>query len=160
MITQDRLKELFYYQQGKLIRLVRAGSQGVPGDVAGSLHPNGYTYIRVDNNKYFAHRLIWLYHYGYLPESLDHKYGKEIGDYLWNLRPCTRSQNNHNSKIRKDNRSGVKGVGWNKVRSLWVARVKVNNKSRHLGGFKNKEEAANAVRVARLKYHGEFANNG
>lgn len=160
MITQARLKELFYYQRGQLIRRVRAGTTGLAGDIAGSLHPNGYTYIGVDNNKYFAHRLIWLYHYGYLPKILDHKYGKEIGDYLWNLRPCTVAQNNYNSKTPITNTSGIKGVCWDKNRLLWQARVKLDGKDKFLGRFNNKEEAEKVVRVKRLELHGEFANNG
>jgi len=160
MITQERVKELFYYQRGYLIRRVRAGSRGVLGDVAGFLHPNGYTYIAVDNNKYFAHRLIWLYHYGYLPKELDHKYGKEIGDYLWNLRPCTSSQNSHNSKTPLTNTSGVKGVCWDKSRLLWFVRIKLNGKTKFLGRFNNIKEAAKVISASRVLYHGEFANNG
>lgn len=160
MITQDRLKELFYYQRGQLIRLVSVNSRGMAGSVAGSLQSDGYRCISVDSRIYKTHRLIWLYHYGYLPKELDHKYGKEIGDYLWNLRPCTKSQNQHNTKISKNNTSGFKGVNWESRTQLWVARIKLNGKSRFLGRFNDKEDAAKVVRVKRLELHGEFANHG
>jgi len=160
MTTQERLKELFYYQRGQLIRRVLAGSRGVAGEIAGTLNSNGYIYITVDNNRYFAHRLIWLYHYGYLPKYLDHKYGKEIGNYVWNLRPCTASQNRYNSKTPTTNNSGVKGISWDKSRLLWLARIKINGKGKFLGRFNSKKEAAKVVSASRVAYHGEFANNG
>jgi len=160
MITQERLKELFVYGDGELVRRVSVSSNAKAGDIAGSLHSDGYTRIFVDNKIYLAHRLIWLYHYGYLPKYLDHKYGKENGDYLWNLRSCTSSQNQHNSNIYINNTSGFKGVSWHKPSGKWRARIMANGSWDCLGLFYDKEVAAQVIRIERLKIHGEFANHG
>ena len=101
-----------------------------------------------------------MYHYGYLPKYIDHKYGKEVGDYLWNLRECTASENCANQKLSKNNTSGYKGVVWSKKSNRWLARIKKNMKEYHIGSYENILDAAKAVEEARKKLHGKFANNG
>lgn len=71
------------------------------------------------------------------------------------FRICTKSQNGCNVKIRSDNTSGHKGVGWHEGRQQWRARISFENKVTHLGWFTTKEEAAKA-RKAAIKLHGEF----
>jgi hypothetical protein len=51
MITHQRLKELFSYADGELIR---------KGKTAGSLNKRGYKIISVDYVMYKAHRLVFL----------------------------------------------------------------------------------------------------
>lgn len=158
MITQSRLKILFNYKQGKLYwvnscRGTAAGSEAGTND-------GRYTKIMIDYKLYLAHRLIWLYHYGYLPEFIDHKYGRDIGDYLWNLRECTRSQNGYNAKLRKDNKSGVKGVYFHKSTGKWFSQIRDKGKRICVGYFKTVESARVAMEIKRNELHGEFSNHG
>jgi len=157
-ITQELIKELFTYKQGKLIRRVDRGKRYKAGDIAGNTGFNGYRRIRINGISYYTHRLIWLYHYGYMPKYLDHKYGKEIGDYLWNLRPSSHCQNMANSKMPKNNTSGIKGVFFKHGR--WHARITHDHVIYYLGGFKKKREAASIVAKKRTELHGKFANHG
>jgi hypothetical protein len=75
-----------------------------------------------------------------------------------NLRMATRSQNNCNRGLRKDNTSGIKGVcpdpkrpGW------WIAQIMHHKKGYNLGSFPDKEQAATAYKEAAIRMHGEFA---
>ena len=74
-----------------------------------------------------------------------------------NLRDSTRSQNNANRGLNKNNTSGYKGVCWNKQKQKWHARIRVNYKYVQLGLFDNIKDAARAYNKAALKYFGEFA---
>lgn len=160
-VTQQRLKELFDYKQGKLIWKFDMSRKVKSGDIAGNVGPSGYRRILIDGKCYTSHRLIFLMYKGYLPRFVDHKYGKEIGDYLWNLRECTISQNQYNAKIRKDNKTGVKGVTYSEgYKNPWFAQVIHKRKHVLKKRFNTIKEAENAAIEVRNKYHGEFANHG
>ena len=64
---------------------------------------------------------------------------------------------NCNRRIQKNNRSGIKGVHWNAADKRWKASIKVEGKNLYLGYFKNKDDAAAVVNVARTELHGDFA---
>lgn len=72
-----------------------------------------------------------------------------------NLRPATALENNRNHKINSLNKSGFIGVSYNG--SSWIVNINMNNKTKYLGSFKNKEEAIKARLEAEAKYFGEFA---
>ena len=109
---------------------------------------------------YRAHRLIWLLFHGDLPKQLDHVDGNRQNNKIENLRECTPSQNQHNCKLRSDNKSGIKGVSWDSSKKMWAARLATKGEVSALGCFWDKEVAGQIVRIERLKLHGEFANNG
>lgn len=88
----------------------------------------------------------------------DHENGATLDNRRRNLRIANRMQNGANSKLRSNNKSGYKGVSWDKRGNLWVARIQVNRRTIHLGSFESKEAAAAAYRAAALLYFGEFAS--
>ena len=57
-----------------------------------------------------------------------------------------------NSKLSKNNTSGVKGVGWNKKQKKWVARISFQGKNMYLGSYKNKVDAIQVRKEAEEKY--------
>ena len=128
---------------------------------AGKPDRKGYMMISVRSQSYRAHRLAWFYMTGKWPdEQIDH-INCVPSDNRWeNLRLCTRSQNNHNQPIRKNNRSGVKGVHFNPKAGKWHGQVCLNYRIHHVGMFDDLEEAARAVRAKREELHGIFANHG
>lgn len=74
-----------------------------------------------------------------------------------NLRIANQSQNLMNTKKRKDNTSGVKGVYWRKDTNKWTAFIWVDKKHISLGCFGNFEDAVKTRREAEEKYFGEFS---
>ena len=89
--------------------------------------------------------------------DIDHKDRNPLNCLDNNLRFCTVSENNQNNTIRKDNKSGQKGVAWHKLMKKWQAKININGKRILLGFFDKIEDAARAYNVAAIKYHGEFA---
>jgi hypothetical protein len=127
------------------------------GDIAGAVMTNGYRMTCINYQKYLVHRLIWKMKTGSdAPFSIDHIDGDRLNNRFANLRAATQSQNGMNSKMRKNNTSGVKGVYWHQS-NRWQAQIMLHRKVIVLGGFDKIEEAASAVAEAREKYHGQFA---
>lgn len=92
--------------------------------------------------------------------EVDHKDGNGLNNRRANLRPATTAQNQHNSRMRPNNTSGVKGVSWHKRNEKWQAQVTIQRRRVGLGYFGTIEEAAAAIAQERAKLHGEFACAG
>lgn len=90
-------------------------------------------------------------------QEVDHINGNTLDNRKNNLRIVTRSQNMMNTGLRITNKSGFKGVSWDKRWNNWVANVWKDGKEIYVGCFKNKKEAAKAYNNAAIKHHGEFA---
>ena len=133
-ITQERVRQLFDYKDGSLIRKVSVGMRGKKGDVVGWKDSDGYLVTGVDGKNYKNHRLIWLWFYGYLPENcLDHKDKNPSNNDISNLREASKSCNGRNSKISSVNKSGVRGVSWVPRDKIWRACISINSKLFNLG---------------------------
>jgi len=158
-LTAERLRALLDYNPatGEFVWRVSRGP-AYKGSLAGSPHPNGYVYIKLDGKSYPVHRLVWLCMSGtFPPEDIDHINGHRNDNRLSNLRLATRAENCMNSKVRNTNTSGVKGVSWNQETRRWTAYINVNKSRLHLGRFIRIEDAAAAYEEAAKKYFGEFA---
>lgn len=143
MITQKRIKELLSYNQdtGIFIWKESLGNRAIVGNIAGSDKPSGYRQIKIDTIPYLSHRLAWLYVYGYLPENhIDHINRDKSDNRIKNLREVSRSCNIRNSKIRKDNKSGIKGVTLHPV-GKWVSRISTKHKTKTIGYYDSLDEA-------------------
>ena len=158
MLTQDYLHSILSYNQDTGIFTWKIAKQRIKiGQVAGHVHHTQYVRIIIDQKSYAAHRLAWLYVYGYIPKNnIDHIDGNPSNNKISNLREATFSQNNHNAKLRKDNKSGIKGVYFDNTCKRYIAKIGLNNKPILLGYFKNIEEAEKAIKEAREKYHQQF----
>jgi hypothetical protein len=163
MLTQERLKEIFIYdaEKGIFTRINTTSSRAIKGAVAGSINSYGYLRISVDGRDYFSHRLAWLYEFGEFPPGLiDHINGDRKDNRISNLRQASLSQNGFNRRIQPTNTSGIKGVSWCKRSGQWRAIIMCQGKSIHVGYFKEKSNAANAISKVRDLMHGKFANYG
>ena len=129
------------------------------GKIAGSTaHQSGYVHIRFDQTFYKAHRLIYAIINGDCsPEfDIDHINGDVADNRIENLRPATRRQNVHNSRMQRRNSSGYKGVTWHIKAKKWCAGIKHNGKRKHLGLFDTAELAHEIYDLAAQLLHGEF----
>lgn len=106
---------------------------------------DGYRRIRLDGGKWHAHRLVWLFVHDELLEAgdeIDHIDGNRSNNRPRNLRKVTRGENCRNKSVQADNTSGVTGVSWDTARRNWRAQIKVGNRQKYLGCFKNLADAA------------------
>lgn len=92
-------------------------------------------------------------------QVVDHINGNTLDNRLSNLRICTNAENIRNSKIPKNNKSGFKGVFFNKrLKSKpFSVKLRINGKNKHIGYYSTKKQAALAYNKAAKKYFGEFA---
>jgi len=73
---------------------------------------------------------------------IDHINQNKLDNRLENLRWITKSGNCRNKTIRKSNKSGYRGVCWNKQQQKWWARINIDKKEVFLGCYDNPEEAS------------------
>ena len=159
IITQDYLHTLFDYKNGHLYWKKTKRSHLI-GKIAGGIDSTTqYFNVKIGNKKYKNHRLIFLMHHGYLPKCLDHIDGNPQNNCIQNLREATYLQNAYNTKAPLTNKSGIKGVCWDKIHKKWVARVSFQYKEYFVGHFNELDKAKVAIIEVRNKLHGEFARH-
>jgi hypothetical protein len=153
-ITQEKLKAVLDYNPdtGIFVRKKNSGP-AKKGDIAGSLGRDGYLVVRIFGERYLAHRLVWLWANGYLPEhEIDHINRKRDDNRLKNLRHVSRQCNSRNKAATKRNKSGVTGVIWHKRDKVWFSYICVAYKTINLGYFENKKDAVKKRFAAEQKY--------
>ena len=160
-ISAEFLRSFMSYdpETGLFIRMVRAGPRGGDlGSVVASQRDNcGYLVIKILGRYYAAHRLAWLSVFGEWPkEEIDHVNGDRADNRIANLRGATRSQNNRNTRLRKDNKIGLKGMSA-RPNGRYQARIRIDKKTIWLGTFDTPEEANAVYASAAIHYFGEFA---
>jgi hypothetical protein len=109
---------------------------------------NGKSYV-----KFKMHRDIMQSPQG---ADVDHRDGNGLNNQRHNLRPCTRSQNQHNRRLQGGS-SVYKGVHWNKDAKKWHGTIQCNKEKFHLGLFTDEIEAAKAYDNKAKELFGEFA---
>jgi hypothetical protein len=162
MLTAERLRELLHYDPETGVFTWRARRSNFSrygiGDVAGCVNPVGYRRIGWGKTYYPAHRLAWLYMTGEWPSgAIDHINCVKDDNRLANLRVATTAQNRANARKSSNNTSGFKGVVWHRKMCRWMAGIKVNGRSLHLGYFDCPAEAHTAYVKAAKEHFGEFA---
>lgn len=153
MISQTELKNLLQYKDGNLYWKVHRKNHLKIGDEAGSLHPTGYKQIGINGKYYKFHRIVYFMFYGYLPKYIDHIDNNPLNNQIENLREATIGQNKQNSKLQKNNTSGIKGVSWDKKSKKW----RVNVSKKYFGLYFDKEVACFVADTMRHYYHKQFA---
>lgn len=131
---------------------------------------NGKKYLRNDISFYVdctktKRKTIRTYFHRYIMSpgiglEVDHINGNTLDNRRENLRICTHKQNIQNQKLRTDNTTGYKGVHYSERRHKYMACIRTNGKTIHMGGYETAEAAAAVYKAKALELFGEYANFG
>lgn len=157
-MTQDEVRALFAYEpEAGMLRRVLGGKKEYPWRKIG--RDGRYLAFSHANRTYYLHRLVWLYHTGEVPPMIDHIDGDTRNNRIENLRVCSPSQNQYNSKRKAHNRAGYKGVVFHPKcqRKPWQAKIAKAGRVHSLGYYATPEEAAEAYAKGAALHAGEFA---
>lgn len=153
-LTQQYVRNMLVYKEGTGSFVYRFN-----GAKAGFKRDSGYISVSLEGVHYKAHRLVWLYVVGRLPDEIDHINGIRDDNRIVNLREVSRQENARNLSKGCGNTSGVIGVSYVKKKGVYRAYITHNYKQIHLGYFKKLSDAAVAREEAEVNY-GYHENHG
>lgn len=123
-------------------------------------HSGFYAVGGDSKHRHYMHRLILERKVGRKlnrNELTDHIDGNTLNNSRSNLRVATFTENLMNSKRPSSNKSGYKGVCWNKYNKKWQVQITIHGKKTFIGYFSDVIEASKAYNQAAKKAFGEFA---
>jgi len=151
---QELLETLSYSAETGIFTWKKSPKQGFKaGAKAGCGQKHGHVAIKINNNRYYAHRLAWFYVHKEWPKyDIDHIDGNPENNKIENLRDVNRAVNIQNQrKAHKNNKLGVMGVRESNGR--FRAEIRVKGKAVFLGMFDTTEDAYGAYLNAKRKLH-------
>lgn len=156
-LTQEALRAALHYDhQTGVFSHTRSGSGVHVGMAAGRIDSWGYRQIRVNNRRYAAHRLAFLWMTGEWPKQVvDHINGDKDDNRWTNLRDVSQGVNCQNIRApNRKNTTGFLGVSM-EPSGRFSARVYLNRKPIYLGTFDTAEEAHQEyVKAKRIHHEG------
>ena len=128
------------------------------GEEAKSLDVAGYVQVNISGTLVKGHRLAWLLHYGAWPDGdIDHINGVRNDNRISNLRCVSPKVNCQNQRVgSRPSVTGLIGVhlqGRGSANKRYRAKIWVDGRQIHLGGYATPEEAHAAYVLAKRKYH-------
>lgn len=88
---------------------------------------------------------------------VDHIDCNTLNNQKHNMRVCTNRENSCNQRLSSMNKSGYKGVSYNRRDKRWYATIRVRGRTIHIGCFLDPKIAHDAWKIAAKKYNGSFA---
>ena len=150
--SADRLHELFSIDPNTGVMFRKCPTKGgvKAGQVAGWKRASGHLCVMVDHVTYPAHRIAYVLYHGDCPceFEIDHINGVRNDNRLCNLRLVTRKQNMENKTAARTNKTGYKGVSFDKHSKKWKASISHNHKQINLGRYETAKEAGAAYASA------------
>lgn len=120
---------------------------------------NGYVRSRKNGKSILIHRLIMS-----PPDDMevDHRDHNKRNNQKYNLRVCTRGENQRNRYAYKqyanqETKSQYKGVSWERVKKKWRTQIMIDGIYKELGLFTKEISAAYCYNYWAKYYFGEFA---
>ena len=122
LLSYDEAKKMVAYdpESGSLTWLLIEGEKSkiwqirrirAVGRIADKTTPEGYRRIRLKNQNWLSHRIVWLLFYGEWPnDEVDHIDGDGLNNKISNLRIATSQQNKWNSRVHKSNKLGMRNI--------------------------------------------------
>lgn len=150
------IEEWFFYhaRTGKLFWKKKPNRRIRIGDEAGTVTNHNYYQVTLHHKRYLVHNLIWIMHYGPIPQGFepDHIDHNGLNNLIDNLRLVTHIKNLHNKSMQVNNSSGVNGVSYSTSHKKWRARIQVRGKEIFLGYFDSEKDGFDARKDAESKY--------
>ena len=151
-LNAERVRELLDYDPvtGALDWINPTERSPREGGKAGAVGRSGSKYqfrrfIQIDNDRYPAHRVVWLHVHGGWPKGfLVPRNGNYDDLRLENFDDLSASEAARRGGPRRTNTSGYRGVTWAKDKQRWLAYITHNYKKVFIGYYKTKEEAISA----------------
>ncbi len=89
---------------------------------------------------------------------IDHIDRNGLNNCKSNLRVCSNAENQWNTGLNARNKSGVKGVHFDKERNKWTAQIRHKGKVYFLGRYKDIKEAIKNYNNKAKELRGQFVN--
>jgi len=87
--------------------------------------------------------------------AVTHLNGDGLDNRKCNLVGYVRTRKPFNKRIRSRNKSGYRGVSWDKIARKWKTTITVDGRTKHVGYFKAARDAHRAYLQARAYWHGK-----
>lgn len=156
------LAETFSYDPttGEIRWKRNVGQRGRAGKPAGHVWSNkegkAYRLVMLEKKSLPAHCVAYFLMTGLWPTGeVDHRDSDGLNNSWGNLRHGTKSQNQANARIRKDNSTGFKGVS--AKGSKFISRIQADNQRIFIGCFDTPEAAHAAYVEKSISIFGEFS---
>lgn len=148
---QQLLLEKYDYCDGEL--LFKHSSKGIKkGKIAGSIDKYGYKILHINGKNYKVHKLIFLYHNGYLPKTINHIDRNKLNNNIENLQEVNDSVNNYINSVKSNSKSKVKNVYHNELRDSYQVIISIKGKKESFGYYKNLSMAKYIAEFIHSKY--------
>lgn len=125
-----------------------------------------HVYVRLDEDRHMAHRIIWVMFYGEIPtdKMIDHINGDPFDNRIENLRLASSYQNQWNAKTQYRRKldglpKGVHMVQSRKLGIRYVAKTRFRGVDVTIGRFSTPEEASEAYKKRVAELRGEYNRN-
>ena len=133
-----RVKEVYDYDVSGELRLKSNGL------LTSTPTTRGYRQLYLEARGYLLHRLIFFWHHGYFPKVVDHIDGDISNNRIENLQGCDQKVNIAKANLFNTNKTGFKGVHFNKAANKYESYYWDNYKKIYCGLYDTAEEAYNA----------------
>jgi hypothetical protein len=143
-------RNTFTYRGGRLY-----DSKGVDRSTQ---HSRGYRQIYLDGKAYLLHRLIFFYFNGVFPKIVDHIDGDKTNNCIENLQGCDQKVNIEKAKIFNTNKTGFKGVSYQKAAGKYEAYYWEDYKKIYCGLHDTAEEAHKARESRKYGVQRKYGN--
>lgn len=103
----------------------------------------GYRFQKINDKMFSIHRLVAEYFLDKIEGKniVNHKDSNILNNNVENLEWVTNRENIHHYENTQNRSSKYTGVSWDKNRSKWSSKIKVNGKTINLGRFENELDA-------------------